>query len=618
MRETTEKAFEILGARAQWEQKQRAFYQLRHDGLRRRNKPFPSAADLHFPMIDMVIGDLKPFWVAQAFGGSRLCDFVSLAKDKSATQEAAGDYFDFILRYHTQNRYRTEQMIDTMLLRGRGVLMAATDPFDGWKIKIRAIDPQYILMAEEYDDFTDADHWVWVQHLTVGQYQQDRNYNQDPDVLQMIRGSERAQDNIIRLEKEVREGVTHTSRKNEIVLWHHYIRQQSGGWVVETQCPQALDAEIREPFTVPYELNGEPSCPFHSFTMEIKDEGWYSPRGLAELNAAFEQYACKCWNEESDYMTFGNKPLFTSDDPQQNINNLRFTPGSFIPGNLKAVQMPQPPISFQEKINFVRGLGEQRSRTPDFGQFAPSEKGEQPITATQSRISAGLQAVGADHNGDMFRSVRLIPWYRHLWCLMLHADRCQRDAGQVPTLSYYAANQLNELPEQAMHDNYLLIPAGGSANKQERVQRAGMRMTLLKGHPNIDQAELAREYLEADDARLIPKLYIQTDQKQQTEAFQEDVEIGVLEKGRPVPVLAGQDHVTRILELIGYLHSRAQLGVPPDPVAIQRIQEHMATHFEYLRETQPQVVKPLQAFWAAQMQAITPQNVTALPQEAMQ
>ena len=67
-----ESAHNILLSRLTWESKQRLYYQMRHDGLRRIRKPFPTAADMHYPQIDMAIRRLKPFWMGQVQSGDRL------------------------------------------------------------------------------------------------------------------------------------------------------------------------------------------------------------------------------------------------------------------------------------------------------------------------------------------------------------------------------------------------------------------------------------------------------------------------------------------------------------------------------------------------------------------
>jgi hypothetical protein len=604
MNDTVERGLRVLADRTRWQREQEHYTQIRTDGMRRLNKPFPTAADLHFPLVDMTIGDLKPFWMAQAFGGDRIADFLPLTQEQSAVAEAAADFFDFQLRYNTNQpylRYVMEQMIDTMLHRGRGVLMATTDPYNDWAIQLKNIDPQFLLIGSQFDDFWDADSWIYVQRLSVNQYKRDRNFEQGDDIIKRITGRSGFQLSSVYYQRELIEGVTHTNKEDEIILWHEYERRPSGDLVLSTSAPMADDVEIRDPFIIPYEMNGKSSNPFHSFTMEILGSGgWYAPRSVSRLLAAFEAFCTKCMNEDADQMTFMNRPLFTGEKPMDNSANWDFFPGSYVPGNVQAVQMGNPAMSFMERINFQRGLAERRARVPDFGQFSPEDTGGKPITATQSRIASGLQAVGADHNGDTFRNIRLLSFYKHLWALMLHRNKCQQDAAKAgntspASLTYILSNELKELPAQAMAEGYLVLPAGGTANKEQRLQRATARLGLLKGDPDIDQIELKTEYVAADDARLVKKLVVGASKRAQSEAYEEDLEIVVMSQGRPVPVLPGQDHATRVIECATYLHAQEVKGIPVNPQAVQVIQQHMGMHLQYLKETQPDALKQVVA-----------------------
>jgi hypothetical protein len=626
MNDTLQRGLAVLSDRTRWAKEQEYYTQIRTDGMRRLNKPFPTAADGHFPLVDMTIGDLKPFWMAQAFGGDRIADFLPLTQDQAAVAEAAADYFDFQLRYNTNQpflRYVMEQTVDTMLHRGRGILMATCDAYNDWDLRIRSIDPQFILMGEQFDDFWDADSWIWVQRLSVAQYKRDRNFAQGEDIIKKISGRSGFQLNQAYEQKELIEGVTNTAKENEILLWHEYERRPSGDLVLSTIAPMADDVTIRQPFVIPYELNGKSSNPFHSFTMEILGSGgWYAPRSVSRLLAAFEAFCTKCMNEDADQMTFMNRPLFTGDKPMDNSANWDFFPGSYVPGNVQAVQMGNPAMSFMERINFQRGLAERRARVPDFGQFSPEDTGGKPITATQSRIASGLQAVAADHNGDTFRNIWLSSFYKHLWCLMLHRNKCQSDAANVaaaggaskpPSLTYILANELKELPAQAMAEGYLVLPAGGTANKEQRLQRATARLGLLKGDPDIDQIELKTEYVAADDARLVKKLVVGQSKRAKAESDDEATEILVMANGRPMEVLPGEDHATRVLECATYLHAQEVKGVPVNPQAVMVIKQHMAMHLQYLKETQPAALKQVMAMLQQIESAPAPGKVVGMP-----
>jgi hypothetical protein len=584
-----DKAYEALGLRGQWEQKQRLYYQMRHDGLRRRNKPWPSAADLHFPLVDMNIRKAKPFWESQATSAERLASFVSLQDQLAADTTAAADFFDFELRQNTNFLPELNRSIDTMCLRGRGVIKCVTDPFDDHRILCEGIDPLFIIMADGADDFEDADWFVHVIQLSVARYRRQRIYEQDQRVIDQIKGSKDADvSSGLDQDKEQREGVSYSRNPNQIILWEHYERTM-GGWTRNTYSPMKPDLRLRQPSGVPYKIGGKVSLPFFSFKMEIKDKGWYSPRGLAELNATFEAYASKLWNEKTDAMTFGNRPVFTSETQIPNTASIRWNPGEFIPGNIKAVAMPAPAFSFDQEIAFARSISEQLSMLPDFGISQPGTQQDsgKPRTATENNRIATLQTVGTESQGRIFR-MDLAKVYRHLWGLLLQFKRKK--------LSYYVAGELKTLPEQALHDAYLITPDGAPDqwNKQQRVQRAMARLQTFGNSPNVDQDVLVRDALAADDPKLALEAFIPSGLKAASESEDEAEEIQILKDGFPAAVRPNEDHAARIHVLMGWLQKQAQSGAQLDPVAVQRIHEHLALHWQFLKKMDPKAAHQLQ------------------------
>jgi hypothetical protein len=583
----------MLTARAAWEQKQRLFYQMRHDGLRRLKKPFPGAADGHYPLIDMSIRKAKPFWMGQVTSGERLAVFTSLQPQAVASaQDAAADYFDFQLQQRTDFLRKLRVAVDHMLLRGRGVLKATVDALDNYALRFEAIDPLFILMPQMADDFADADEWVHVKHMTVKAYQRlDNRYDKTPATVNAIKGSDNFENfSTITEDKRTREGITHTTNPDNIIIWEHWVKEL-GTWRIHTYSPHAPERPLRAPFQCPYKMGGKASCPFFSFPMEVKDEGWYSPRGQAELLAAVEQYLTKLWNEKADAMTFANRPLYTGDKEIANISNYRWQPGEYIPGNIRSIQQSVPPMSFDSEIMFARSIGEQQAQTPDFGIVQPggqSDTGGKPRTATENQRVAALTQAGTNDNAVVFRA-ELARVYRHCWALILQFKR--------QDYTYWAAGEVGTLPEQAMHDAYLIDVDGSPDgwNRAARFQKAVARMQVFAGNPNVNMEELTRDALAADDGRLAQKAFIPSQMKAATEAEDEAMEIGILQDGFPAVVTPGEDHATRIKVLVGWMLKQQAMNVPVDPLAQQRVQQHLAAHWQYLQQAQPQAAKQVAA-----------------------
>lgn len=589
-------AINILTERLIWENKARLFYRMRHDGLPRLNKPFPTASDAHYPAIDMAIRKLKPFYIGQVLAGNRVCSFTALRQQLDALSTAASDYYDFITLQRTKFMREINRCVDFMLLNGRGVMKCTIDPLDKYAIVDQAVNPFFILMPQEADDFQDADEFVHVRPFTVPGYKRlDDRYDKDPATISKIRGSKDFQSiGLYHQDVRLREGIALTRHPNQILIWEHYIKT-AGGWTVYTYCPMAPDLELRKPHGIPFKLDNKPSVPFFSFPTEIKEEGWYAPRGVAELIAPVEQYLTKLWNEKADAMTFANRPLYTGDKEITNTANFRWAPGEYIPGNIRGVQQTQPPFSFDEELSFAQSIAEQQTQSPDYGIVSPGDPGQtggKPRTATENQRISALSQSGTNYNGQIFRD-SLARLHRHRWGMICQYK--ERD------FSFYAAGSIATLPQEALHDQYIITPDGSPEgwNPFARFQKAMSGLQAFGGNPNVDMEVLTEEALRAYDGRIALKAFVPTNIKGASEYEDEAVEINsLLAPGSGKPAFPAQakpneDHPSRIKAILDWLHAAGQLRTPVDPIAIQRVHQHLAQHLQFLKQQNPQAAKQL-------------------------
>lgn len=585
-----ESGMDILNKRIRWEQKIRAYYEMRHDGLPRFNKPFPSAANGHYPLIDMTVRKLKPFWMGQVTSGEKLCSFTSMTSQPSVFADSMADYFDFQLRQKTTFLRKLRTAVDHMLIKGRGVLKATVDPLEKYRIVIDAVDPFFILMPQEADNFEDADEFVHVRQFTVDSYKRlDSRWDTSDKTVQIIRGKPPSNLNVIIDQKRLREGVNYTSNTELVLVWEHW-RKTSAGHTIEYYSPLAPTEALRETHMNPYTFQGKESNVFYSFQMEVKDEGWYAPRGVAELLAPVEQYMTKLWNEKADALTFVNRPLLTGEKEIVNSANYRWAPGEYVPGNIQGVRMSPPPMSFDGELGFAQSIAEQQSQSPDFGitqPGEPSDTGGKPRTATENQRISALQQSGTNDNGLIFRE-DLTKFYRHILGLIVQFK--ERD------FSYFAAGQVQRLPEQAVHDSYLMDPDGSPDgwNPTARFQKAMVGLQSFGGNPNVNMEVITKNALTAYNPRLSFQAFVPTNEKGATEYEDQAVLIGAcLTANPPFPVTAkpSDDHLSRIKANIDWIHAAGALQVPHDPNAAQRIQQNTAQHIVYLQKQNPAAAK---------------------------
>lgn len=596
---------EDLADRSVWETRQQMYYDLRHHGLRRKSKPWPGASDAHFPLSDTIISNLKPYYVQQLFALDTVASFVSLKDQNTALTTAAAQWFDYKLKQKSNLQDEIISAIDAMLVSGRGILKTTYD-FDHKKIKFESVDPMHLIVPNQCRSLETADRFTHIQHYTPESYRRQVGFNQDEDFVKTITGgySSQAGDDTRRQSQTVREGIT-DAHERQIIVWETYCQNDDSEWEIYTYSPQNPDEPVRPPMRIPYD-HGLP--PFISFQYEVKDPGWYSPRGVVELVAVFETALSKLLNEKNDAMTLYNRPLFRSSRSLPNTSNLRFTPGQILPEDIAPIPMPSPPISFDTHMVLYRDLAQQRVSTPDFGISQSLDKQERR-TATEISAIGNLFSQSADLRMRTFR-MQLSKLYEQCWSLLNQFDGS--------SLNYFYLETLEQVPQEAIHQEYEIIPSGSAdgVNKTFHYQKALGRFQMFAQDPFVNQLELRKSVLEADDSGLVKRLLVDPNFKAADAAEEQAVELGIMRIGFPAQVKATDDHAVHVRTMLDYMALKSSQNAETDPVEIQRIQEHLGQHMAMFQEQDGKAAQALAQEVAELSNALNqPTQDTMAPQQ---
>ena len=491
-----------LSDRKVWEERQRIFYQMRHNGIPRRTKPFPGAADLHYPLADSQIGKLAPFYFAQVYSSDLLASFAPQNPEAEDLSRQAAYWFDWKLNNKTNFFEEILATIDTMLMAGVAPIKIVWDPARK-AVRFDSIEPVYFVCPVTTMDLDTADRWCHILQLTPDQYRANGNFTQDEELIKRL--TARPEDSRSDA-KYQREGLTFGATAQQLILWEIYQRTPNG-IVVQTVAPNCPQEEIRAPYRLGEEYGT--SGPFVLFATEHKDKGYYASRGIVERVAPFETYLCRLWNEKADAMAFLNRPIFTSDNPLPgNLSEIRFRPGEYVPNGLRSVPMGSPPIDIDNEMQNVRGLAEYTVSMPDYGLQAKPGSAKDTRTATEISAIGSLMGVSVDLKARIFRRA-CAKVYRIAWSLL------RRFASD--DLLAYAGGKAKQIDPQALQQIYQIEPDGSPDgwNKEQRVQRAYQRMQLFAQNPNVDAAELTRDALAEDSPALAQRIYRDPQVKQQ-------------------------------------------------------------------------------------------------------
>lgn len=579
-----------ITARKTWEDRQATWYQMRHDGLRRRNKPWANAADMHVALADDIIEDLKPTFVQQVYATDTIGTFVATKAEWSAYQSGAAQWFDYQLKQESNFEEEIDIAIDTMLERGKCAVKIYWDAA-ARQLAFEAIDPLYLIVPPWTAKLRNADWVVHVQRYSKAAYlalpDGAHGFRKDaPTLAQLFDGGEAESDaSSFEEQRTRREGINKSAAKGEAVIWEVFYRNDAGQWWVKTYSPTAPTVELRSRFGLPYNKgvfeSPKPPPPFGEFNFEVKTRGYFSPRGVCERVQAEEVSMCKDWNTIKDYQTLTCSPVFYTDAPVPQGSNLRMVPGQILPFKIAAVQFPQIPVDLTMQMQGTQQMAQQRLKVPSVGTGRAVDPTKNK-TAAETNLIATIMNASGDVRSRAFRRQEG-ELLNLAWGI---AVQYRREA-----LDYYFSEELQALDPAALDGRYRIEPSGSGDNNNRALvlQRAVSRWQMFKGDPDINQRALKKSVLEADDPRLVKQLLLDQGTQQAEQIEDQAQEITAMLIGFPSQVKPSDDDASHLQSLAGFVQRRAQTGEPMTPEFLALATQHTEAHVAALKKKNPPV-----------------------------
>jgi hypothetical protein len=560
-----------LEDRSDWESRLIVWAQMRGTGVRRSLKPWPGAADTHVPVGDTIITKVKSYYVQWIFGPELLASFYSLQPVGDGYTSSVARWFDYQVRQSSNFSDSAICAIDSCLQNGMGFLKIWWDS-NACKLCFTEINPYFIVVPPWTTDLDTADRVTHVMQISKGEYErnaENKGYNTDPDYLELITGEGKPDQNYA--ENQYRaEGLSYTRLKDLIVLWEVYIRQTDGNILVKTFSPLQPDEPARPDFKLPYRHK---QVPIRIIPYELMNSAFYSPRGVMELVQMYEASACKTWNEKLDFMSIANRPVLSTQGGSINAQNIRWQPGAVYDSTLQLVQQPPPPVSFDEEIQSVKQMAEQRVGVPDFG-IGQDQQPNKNRTATEVQSITQVMQQSNDLRARVLKGA-MQKVYNQTWELLLQYKK--------DDLDYFWRKERSSLDPAAFSSAYVIRPNGSSDgySRETEIQKLQQLRQLSQGAPWIKTNEIDKRLIELFDAEWVGEVYVEPEQVQQDQTQKQAYENTVMYDGFPPPVWPEDDHVVHLQTIDDYLKFMAQhqRQIPPDLMGIYlaHAQSHIDT-----------------------------------------
>ena len=549
-----------LEDRSDWEQRLIIWAQMRGQGVKRSMKPWAGAADTHVPVGDTIITKVKSYYVQWIFGPELLASFYALQPVGDGYTSSVARWFDYQVRQSSNFSTQSICAIDSCLQNGMGFLKIWWDS-NACKLCFTSVNPYFVVVPPHTTDLDTADRVTHVMQISKEEYlrnAEDKGYNTDDTYIESISG-EGKPDQKYAENRYLAEGLSYSRLKDLIVLWEVYVRQTDGNVLVKTFSPLQPDEPARDDFKVPYRHK---QVPLRLIPYELMDTAFYSPRGIMELVQMYEASACKTWNEKLDFMSIANRPVLSTQGGSINAQNIRWQPGAVYDSTLQLVQQPPPPVSFDEEIQSVKQMAEQRVGVPDFG-IGQDQQPNKNRTATEVNSITTVMQQSNDLRARILKlSIQKV--YDQAWSLLLQYKK--------DDLDYFWRKERSSLDPEAFSSAYIIRPNGSSDgySREVEIQKLQQLRQLSQGAPWIKTNEIDKRLIELFDAEWVGEVYVEPEQVQQDQTQKQAYENTVMYDGFPPPVWPEDDHVVHLQTIDAYLKfmSDHQRSVPPDLLLI--------------------------------------------------
>ena len=594
-----------IDGRKEWADRQPVWYRMRREGIRRLNKPYPNAADRHYPLIEMAIKKLKPTCLLQIFANERLADFIAGEPQDTNDVVPVAWWFDYKMRQKSNFEDEIDLIADYRYLYGNSVMKVTWDE-DKDQLRFDAIEPIFIIVPDNTEDIRRAAYLAHVRHLSTWDYlhgpESDLYPHKDKAFLKTIQGGSSGADYQGEYEfvsaKRSSEGITHSNDEDTIILWEIYERESPDKCVIHTISPQRADIDIRPSFELTYKHNLNP---FVDFPIEKVGKSFYSSRGIAELGAPFQSYMCKLQNGKADAIDWFNFPMLSASKDLPITQNVNLEPGVIIPFQVAPIQLGAPPISWDAEMANTRDTAEQLFGVPDFGMgekaYDQGKRKSSDETATEINYKASVTNQTIDLGNRVFRR-KLGMLYQMAWDLL-----CEKDKD----MEYLQGAGFKMLPEDVKEKVSSLRPSGsaGSWNIAQRWQKSVQRKMLYGKSPYVKQYELDKMSLELDEPGLVERLYQDPGEEEANQAEIQAKEIPALKEGNPIKPKPSDRHEIHAQVAGKAIIKSAMSNQNEEPQGMQQLMNHYKQHIMALNQVNPQLAQQLdKQFQAAMEQAM--------------
>lgn len=586
-----------LKDRLNWEKKlgKTQLQRFQQDRGKINNQPWPRASNVRWPLSDMIIEKWKPFFFKLIYTSENISNFKALVAANVAHCSGVAHYFDFVVKQKTDFEEEIQLAIDRAL-QDAECYMKTTWNLEREVPIFEEVQPIFLIVPTGTTNIHDSDCVIHVIQWNKNELKLKFPDLKPSDYERIEEGAaddHRTENDQVNKEEDeyFREGINRTTKDKRIVTWEVHYRdwKNKGEMRLRTISPDDPAIDFGDDREYPYEFCVKNKrWMFEVHKREIVSKKLHSARGIPEVVLDGEMSLTAAWRAKQNAMTIYNNPIWSAPGGiPGSTGNISFRPGQIIPFQIQRADSGPPPMSWDEEMQNTRRIYEERIGVPDFGLGDRNNKTGENRTAREISFIQQMSSAGIDlQAGNWKRYVGLI--MKQAWGLIVQY--------KPKSLLYYINNDMQNLPPEALNDEYL-IECSGSAenmNRELRIQKAQTLWQSSNNNPFATPGEAYKNLIEQTYPGQVQRFYRDPQAKEADSRAKAAMDLTVImTTGFPIPIKPTDDFLVQAQTAMQFLQAQAQKGVGMNPQQVNLISMYIQANREALKRMKPDAYKQL-------------------------
>jgi hypothetical protein len=597
-----DQGMEALDARRDWETRIAQLHAQRYgyDAPPEMNYPWPGASNHRYLLADMTIARLLPIRSKLIYSSKNIVNMIARKKEMISKAPLMSGYFDFFVKQRTPFEKQIQYCANYHMQDGLTIMKTFFD-WEKKKIVDEVVPSIFFIVPSDTHDLHEAPWCIHVIQKSVDWVRErfSESCSDKAALEKLLKGnkegsgeSTNADSGGLQKHQYDRMGISRSKAQTRtITLWERHFRKD-GKQFIKYIAPDDPGLTLCEAFAYPYDsMQKVDRYCFESSKFEELTPHFYDTRGITAKATEWEHLITAMLRAWLNSTQLYCSPVFypqTPDSLPSNTQNLDWAPGSILPAPLIKVDMGNPPVEFQQIMNFGRETFERWTSQPDYGLGKANTLGD-ARTATEIKALTFQQSLNTESD--------LNNWKLFIGEIMKKKFGLLNEyKNQITEWDYMTKDGFEQFDPSVLSEDYF-IEVNGSAdalNREAQLNNAiallnlGLQVAPTVSPGSVKIVELFKNVVENAAPESVDRFVGEDGQAQADSARNANIDMGTLLQTGILTPKQGGDPLINSQVAIQTLQKLMRSGEGVDQKVAGQLSEFLIANRDQLKKTNKQ------------------------------